>query len=106
MKYNLTTQHITITEQDHELLDKKLNALLKHLVPPYVTDVLVKKDQHHSKGDIITCSIRIKHGQHVSHASRERDTVQNALDEAIEAIRRELKKIQDKDKRHGGGVQR
>lgn len=94
-----------MTDEDQQLMDSKLNRIKKHLIPPYVADISCTHAQLKSSGETVTCTINIEQGKKVFHAERTADTLQNALDEAVQAISRELAKEHDKHKRHGGGVQ-
>jgi ribosomal subunit interface protein len=105
MKYSLRTEHITLSDLDREQLDKKLSRLNKHLLEHHMIDISILHDTHHQKGNTVTCVINIEQGKKVFHAERTHSTIQNALDEALAAVARELKKEHDKNKRHGGGLQ-
>lgn len=95
MKFNLRNQYISPTDSDLAQMQEKLDRLDKHLLPPYVADVHLIHDQHHRSGEVVTCIINIEHGKRVFHTERTGGTIQDALDEAIEAVRRELKKYHD-----------
>lgn len=97
MKYALQTTHLELSEADRVLLDKKVNRLDKLLKPPYTTTIRLQHDTHHTKGNVITCTINIDHGKHVFHAERVAGSVQDALDEVIEALQQELKKNHDRE---------
>lgn len=98
MKYSLRTEHLELTDLDKEQLDKKIDRLTKHLVPPFMTDITISHDQHHRKGQVITCIINIGQGKKVFHAERSAESVQNALDLVLEALERELEKEHTKRK--------
>lgn len=106
MKYSLRLQDIELTDEDQRLMDSKLDRIKKHLTPPYVADISCIRTQLKTAGETVTCIINIEQGKKVFHAERTSDTIQNALDEAVAAVSRELAKEHDKQKRHGGGVQR
>lgn len=106
MKYSLRSHNLTLTDLDQEQMDKKLDRIKKHLMPPYVMDVSVTREVLKSEGESVTCIINVEQGKRVFHAERTENTLQNSLDEAIDAISNELKKEHDKKKRHGGGVQK
>lgn len=106
MKYSLRTQGIKLTDLDRGQLDEKIDRLKTHLQPPFVMDVSVIHEKLRSQGDSVTCKITVEQGKKVFHAERVNSSVQNALDETISAVRKELKKEHDKQKSHGGDVQR
>lgn len=92
MQYILSSDNVALTDADRALLDKKLNRLQKHLSPPYVTDIRLEHDTHHQTGKVIRCRITIEQGKSVMHAKRTAATVQDALDQTIEALEQVLKK--------------
>ena len=100
MKYALQVTHFELSDSDRELSDKKLLRALKLIEDPYVCDVRLIRDRHHTKGDIMTCRIVIKHKKQVFHAERTGETVQDALDGAVNAMIHELQKFRDKAKSH------
>lgn len=87
-------------------MDEKLNRLEKHIQIPFVVDVSLERHMLRSEGETITCIIRVEQGKQLFHAERNDSSLQTALDETIDAMQKELKKAHDKNKRHGGGVQR
>ncbi len=96
MKYSITTQHIELSEVDLSLLDKKLERMEKYLTPPFHTDVVLRHDTHHRTGITVTCIINIKQGKAVFHAERAGESVQEALDEVIGVLKKELQKKREK----------
>lgn len=100
MKHSLRLDHIEISEIDKEQLDSKLNRLEKHLLTPYVTDVTISHDTHHTKGNVVRCTIIIEQGKHLYRAERSESTIQNAIDASIAAIKSELLSAQDRRKEH------
>ncbi len=105
MNYSLRTKHITLSDFDRKQLDRKLSSLAKHLKPPFTTDIFIEHDRHHHTGQVIAFTINIKQGKKVFHAERQSESLQDALDLVLAALKRELKKEHDKKKRHGGGVE-
>lgn len=100
MKHSLRLENIEISDTDKEQLESKLNRLEKHVAIPYVTDVHIAHDTHHTKGNVIRCTIIIEQGKHVYRAERSAETVQNAIDEAISAVKSELLSSHDRRKEH------
>lgn len=96
MKYSLTTKYIELVEADIRLLDKKLERLEKHLLVPFQADVVLRRDRHHRSGETVTCKINIEQGKSVYHAQRVGESVQEALDEVIAALKKELVKNREK----------
>lgn len=92
MEYRLSTDKVEITDEDRQLMDKKFNRLQKILETPFVVDVRITRDTHHRNGDVVNCKIVIEQGKHVFHADRTADTIQTALDEALEAMQKELQR--------------
>lgn len=100
MKYSLRTEHIELSDQDREKLEDCLNRLEKHIEPPFVTDITIAHDTHHTHGSVVRCVIMIEHGKKVYRAERSEDTVQNAIDAAASAIKSELSSDHDRRKDH------
>jgi len=96
MEYSLSTDHITITPHDQELLDKKLAKLEKLVHQPYTMSIRFRHDTHHRTGEVVTCLINIGQGRRVFHAERSEDSIQTALDEVIDALKSELHKAHRK----------
>lgn len=92
MKYSLSTEHLTMTETDQRLINKKLVKLEKLVHEPYMMDIRLVHDTHHNKGQVVACTINIKQGKRVFHAERSSESIQTSLDEAISALRHELQK--------------
>jgi ribosomal subunit interface protein len=99
MKYSLSTQNIELSEADQQLLEEKLGRLTKHLTPPFHPEVMVRHDRHHRSGPVISCRINVTQAGVVLHVEREGATVQEALDQAIDALKNEITKQRDKRRR-------
>lgn len=100
MKYTLTLEHIEISDLDRQQLEEKLDRLYKHIVPPYGIDVLIAHDTHHTQGDVIRCRINIEQEGKVYHVERNENTVQDAIDSVIAALKSELLSSHDRRKEH------
>lgn len=101
MRYNLQLDHIELSDFDRQLLDKKIDVLHKHLKPPYVADITIAHNPHHLNGDeTVQCIINIENGKKVFHADRSGPDIQRALDQAIDAMKQELRRAHEKLKAH------
>lgn len=100
MHYSLSLEHLRLGGEDNSMIDKKLDRLHKHLLPPFTTDVRLVRSRHHAKGDVIACTVNIEQGGKVFHAERSASTIQDALDEVIDALQKELGRAHDKRKQH------
>lgn len=100
MKYNLSTEHLELSQMEKNQIDEKLERLERHLFPPFTTSVRFTHDTHHKSGQVITCTVNIKSGKKVFHAERTSQTVLDALDEVIGAIKNELEKEHSRKKDH------
>ena len=100
MKHSLRTEHIELTDMDKEKLEDALNRLEKHVPMPYVTDVTISHDTHHTHGNVTRCVIIIEAGKKVYRVERSENTVKDAIDSAVSAIRSELASDHDKKKDH------
>ncbi len=98
MNYTLYLHHVELSDFDKELVEKKLDRLKKHLTPPFSLHLTFDRNMHHKGGDVITCKLDVKHAAAGTHAERESDTVQNALDATIEATLQELGREHSKHK--------
>lgn len=92
MLYNLTCQHIELSDLERGELDKKIDRLARHVTPPYTLDVTLKHDTHHLKGDVISCHMNIEQGKKVFHAERVGNTIADTVDEVLDALKSELEK--------------
>lgn len=99
MKYSLTTKNLELTPSDLNLLDKKLERLEKYVRPPFQVDVVLRRDRHHLSGETVMCKINIEQGRTVSHGERQGETVQEALDEVIAALKKELIKSRQRGRK-------
>ena len=100
MKHSLRLEHITLTDLDTAHLEDKLNRIEKHLAPPYTTSVTIMHDTHHTKGNVITCTIVIEQGKQVFRAERAHETVQSAIDACISALKSSLLSSHELRKSH------
>jgi ribosomal subunit interface protein len=100
MKHSLRLEHIELSDTDKELLESKLTKLEKHLLTPYVTDVTLSHDTHHTHGNVVRCTIVIEQGKYLYRAERSEETIQNAIDDAISAIQSELRSDHGRRKEH------
>ncbi len=100
MKHSLRLEHITLTELDAKHLEDKLDRIEKHLTAPYTADVHILRDAHHIKGDVITCTIIIEQGKEMFRVERTSDTVPNAIDACIAALKSSLLSSHDRRKEH------
>lgn len=103
MEYSLTTRHLTLSETENHQVTEKLARLHKYLVPPFQMDVVISRDRHHQRGNVISCRVNLREGKRVLHAEREADTTLTAVDECVEALRQELIKAKNKQRRWRGG---
>ena len=106
MKYSLRTEHVSLNTADEEQINKQLRTLSIHRKLPDITDISFHKSTPHGKGNIISCIINIQQGKRLLHTERDGETLQNALAQSIEVLRRKLQKNHDEQQRHDGGVQK
>ena len=101
MHYSLTTQHIDLSAEDTRQIEEKLARIQKYLIPPFHIDIVISHDTHHRQGMVILCRVNVHQGGKVIHAEREAASALTALDECLEALKQELKKARDKQRRIG-----
>lgn len=106
MKYSLTTQHLTLSSLDQQQLDEKLNRLQRFLLHPYTFAVVLRHDTHHRQGAVITCIFTVTMDGRRLHTERVAATVQDAVDAAIGALKKELTKQRDQHKRRRWSIKR
>lgn len=104
MEYSLSTQHIEVSDWDREQMEKKLGRLQKHLLAPFHIQLHFAHDTHHANGEVVTCKLLVDQPGDNFRVSRAAASVQDALDESIEAIGQELAKAHDKRKDHRSGA--
>ena len=100
MKFSLATNNMEVPEAERAQMNEKLTRLQKHLEPPFVVDVVLRRDAHHRQGDVISCRVTIEQGKRVFHVAREAGSIQTALDAVIEGLGRELGKHHEQKKQH------
>lgn len=82
------------------MLEKKLERLEKHVPTPFSCSVDIERDAHHRTGAVVMCRINITSHKKTHHVERSAETVQDALDEVLEALRHELERDHGKHKEH------
>lgn len=87
-----------LTALDQQLLNKKLNRLSKHLPTPFTCRIDVEHDGHHRTGAVVLCRINIMARKKTYHAERSAETLQDALDDVLVALRHELEREHSKHK--------
>ncbi len=83
---------------DQGLLGKKLERLEKHVPVPFTCHVDIEHDQHHHTGAVVLCRINITSHKKTYHVERSAETLQDALDAVLEALRHELERDHGKHK--------
>lgn len=106
MEYILHTRNLTLSQSDQIQIEKKLNRYQKYLNPPYHIHLHFGHDAHHLKGQVITCKLTIEHGKHTTHAEHEADTIQNSLDQTLEAVEKDLQRQHDRERRSRWNIKR
>lgn len=90
MKYSIQLDKITVSSNDRQLINDKIDRLATIITSPYVIDLKFALDTHHTKGEVVTCIINVEQGKRVFHAERKSETVQISLDLALAALSQEL----------------
>lgn len=88
MKYTLYTQNIVLSPFSRRLLEEKLQRVGKYLRHPHPLEVALWREGRAQ----FRCSLTYGNGRGAVHAERSRETLEDSLDEALEALRRELVK--------------
>jgi ribosomal subunit interface protein len=105
MQYSLTTRNIEASDWDRQQLEKKIERLGKHLLPPFQIDIHVSHSRHHTNGEVVECTINIKQQSADFYTKRSNSSFQDALDDALDAMGQELAKAHDKRKNHRDGLE-
>lgn len=107
MKYTLSTDNIELGASDIDHLEQCFRKLKPHLQPPYLIEVRVRHDRHHRKGQVVTCTIKVKAQLLTTpfHVERSADTFATACDQAVNVVDHELSAAHDKDKKSHRGFQ-
>lgn len=87
MRYTLYTQNIVLSPFNRRLIEEKLQRIEKYLRHPLPLEVRVKRE---GRAGMFVCVLMYGAGKHVLRAEREGATLEASLDEALEALRREL----------------
>ena len=90
MKYSIQLDKITVSADDRQLINNKIDRLATIITDPYVIDLKFARDTHHAKGEVVTCIINVEQGKRVFHAERKSETVQTSLDLTLGALSQEL----------------
>lgn len=98
MEYSLRVRGLNLTAMDQQLLDKKLERLERHVPTPFSCSVDIEHDQHHRKGAVVLCRVNITSHKKTYHVERSAETVQDAMDQVLEALRHDLERDHDKHK--------
>lgn len=94
MKYTLYTQNIVLSPFSRRQLEEKIQRVGKYLQHPHPLEVVLRKE-----GKVLfRCSLTYGNGKHALHAERSRETLEASLDEALEALRRELTKQRERQR--------
>lgn len=99
MKYSLFTEHVTLGDTDLDLMEKRMDRLERFLTPPFQVSVVLRHDTHHRRGDVITCRINIENEGKVFYAKRVSGNIQNAVDETVSVLKKNLARHKDKLKK-------
>lgn len=92
MKYTIYTHGVKLSAHNKDQIGEKTARLEKFLKHPLPVEVTFRRE---GKG-LITCALMYGEGKHVLRAERESHSVEESLDLALGALKRELVKQNDK----------
>lgn len=93
MKYTIFAHGVTLSEQNKEQIGEKTARLEKYLKHPFPVEITFRKE---TKGALIICILMYGEGKHVLRAERAGHSLEESLDLALGALKRELIKQNDK----------
>ena len=94
MKYALYAQHVTLSDYQHRQVEEKIGRLSKLLKHPLPLEIAFTNDSP----EVFRCHLSYGQGKDAFHAENTGPDIEDALDGAIEKLRRELVKQQEKQR--------
>lgn len=94
MRYTLYTPNIVLSAFSRRLVEEKLRRIEKFLIHPHPLEVSLRRE---GRGQF-RCALTYGNGKHAIHAERSRGKLEDSLDEALDALRRELVKQREKQR--------
>lgn len=92
MQYTIAAKGIELSDFNHQLIGEKVGRLEKHLRHPWPVEITFHRE---GKG-LIICALTYGEGKQALHAERSNHSLEQSLDEALEALKRELIKQHEK----------
>lgn len=94
MKYTLHTHNIVLSDVNRRQIEEKIGRLAKHLRHPWPVEMTFRRE---GKG-LIMCSLTYGEGKQTIHAERSSHSLEESLDGALEALKREIIKHHEKER--------
>lgn len=94
MKYTIITHKVELSELNKEQISERVGRLTKYLRHPLPVEISFGRE---GKG-LITCRLMYGEGKHVLYAERSSHSLEESLDLALSALKRELVRQQDKSR--------
>lgn len=97
MEITITGRHLEVSEQLKKRTETKVKKFRKYLSRIQVIDVLLTQEKYRYQVEIL-----VKADHFTAEAQTENDDLQNALDDAVSKIERQLRRHKEKliDKKH------
>ena len=92
MKYTLASHSIEISDFQHDQIVEKIKKLEKHLPDPLPLEIAFT----HDSPEVVRCHLNYGNGKNTVHCEQTGATIEDALDQVIEKLRRELIKRHEK----------
>ncbi len=97
MKYTVSTHGVKLSAYNKDQIGEKTARLEKYLHHPLPVEIVFRRE---GKG-MITCTLMYGEGKHVLRAERTNHSLEDSLDEALGALKRELVKQHEKQRSQG-----
>lgn len=96
---DIRAQNISLTEKNIKRINEKCALLIKLCQPITVFHLDIRRDTHHTKGDVIFMSATIHHARSKLkpfHAEVECETFTQALDTLLTALKKQMSRSVEK----------
>lgn len=96
MEVTMRAVNIALTDANKKHVDIKCKNFAKHFKQALLLNLEIKRDSHHRKGNVINicASLSLSSGESkLIHAESSEETFQKALDEALNAISRQIERL-------------
>ncbi|MEK7556922.1 MAG: HPF/RaiA family ribosome-associated protein [Patescibacteria group bacterium] len=94
MRYTLSTHGVVLSAFNRRQIEEKAARLSKYLQHPLPIEITLRRE---GKG-LITCGVTYGEGKRVLHAERSHQSLEAGLDEALEALKKEIIRTRERSR--------